>query len=494
MIQNTRYNVDEDSPKPADNNLPTVGILIVDAKGIIESRMGSSSFTNDLNVGSNWIDWASGQDSEKATEIKNILELVIQRNVDQDVLVRLHNGDSARCELRKFECRETERVLVSIYDITALRADRRRLARALKAANMVWWEWDLEADTFALHAVGDCILGYNCQNDSFDAQFWIDQVHPDDKANVEGWLAEMRDTQKEVTICEHRYRRADTRTEKWEWVEEIASVISRRSDGSPSFVEGTTRNIHQRKLMEASVWLSRSYADEANRAREEFLTTVSHELRTPLNALSCATQLLVEEHDSLRNSENLKILLESIENLEETLDHFVEYSQAVTGGSLDHSKIGLSQIIEEMLPLLQKSLKHAKLSIHTKLPSPEPIIQVDEEKFVYVLYSIVTNAIHFSKPGGEIWIKASVLERSNTLSNQLELHIEDNGVGMNKQIHADAFESMYQNSKAENQQNMSTGRRLAVAREFIHAMGGEIEMSTQPDHRTRVTIHLDTLT
>lgn len=471
----------------ASTEQTTINVFIVNSNGCIELTVGEKDRGLGLDVGHNLIEWAFGRDTGAGERCEEALQSVLADSNDQEIFIRMEDKTLSCCEFRRAKGFGPSKALVSLYNVSAHRTDRRRLARALKAANMVWWEWDLESDKFTLHAEGDCILGYDCATETFTPKFWMDRVHPDDQKGVRDWLATMRKGKSDVTTSQHRYKRADTRTEKWEWVEEIACVISRRPDGSPDFVEGTTRNIHQRKLMEASIWLSKSYAEKAHRSREEFLTTVSHEMRTPLNAISGAAQIIAAEQGASKNREFIDMMEASVGDLCEILDRLVDYSRVITetrGGK--ESWLGLNQIIEELLPLIENEREKANIQISVEIPDPDPILMVEEEKMVYALSAIVGNAIRFSEPGGEVRIRARQFEESKE-KGHLQIHIEDDGVGMDEDTRVHAFQPFYESG---NRVRNRKGMGLAVSREFVNALGGDIEIESAPNKGTRVTIYL----
>ena len=74
----------------------------------------------------------------------------------------------------------TTGVVLTFTDVTEISNMRSRLSRAMEAAGMAWWDWDIRQDVLSVHAEGECILGYDCKDIDRNAEFWFSRVHPDE--------------------------------------------------------------------------------------------------------------------------------------------------------------------------------------------------------------------------------------------------------------------------------------------------------------------------
>ncbi len=169
------------------------------------------------------------------------------------------------------------------------------LEAVLDFVDIAWWQWDLASDTLRVFTHGDCLLGYSAGDMSATGNFWIEQLHRDDRERVLESLAGFTSGRARFWESEHRLARADTESRTYEWVEQKAKVVSWDERGMPLKAVGLCRNIHRRKLVESEFIEANRHLIEALNDRSNFLTAMNHEIRTPLNAVSGIAQLLSAE-------------------------------------------------------------------------------------------------------------------------------------------------------------------------------------------------------
>jgi PAS domain S-box-containing protein len=114
---------------------------------------------------------------------------------------------------------------------------------ALKYAEQVWWSWNLKRQRLKVRAVGECILGYGCEDLDHGDQFWWDRIHPEDRKEVEQSLQDCFESEERIWRCEHRLRDISG---DWVWVEQSGFVHQSDADGNPVEMVGTTRKTQER--------------------------------------------------------------------------------------------------------------------------------------------------------------------------------------------------------------------------------------------------------
>ncbi|MCD8482785.1 MAG: PAS domain-containing protein [Verrucomicrobia bacterium] len=120
----------------------------------------------------------------------------------------------------------------------SLRDTERRLELSMQSANQVWWDWNIVSGQLIIHAVDQCILGYDCEMVGHREEFWWSRVPDDEIAAVRGSLNDHFAGKEPYWRSEHRYRSSDG---THRWVIDFGQVIERDGDGNPVRMIGITQ-------------------------------------------------------------------------------------------------------------------------------------------------------------------------------------------------------------------------------------------------------------
>ncbi|MGY6529078.1 MAG: response regulator [Cyanobacterium sp.] len=229
-------------------------------------------------------------------------------------------------------------------------------------------------------------------------------------------------------------------------------------------VEDRTKELEKAKEM----------AEKANRAKSEFLSSMSHELRTPLNAILGFAQLMEDDQNlSPENKENLTIISTSGKHLLSLINDVLDLSKIEAGEiTLNENLFNIREMLASIESMLQIKATEKNLQLKFLLQEnlPEYII-TDEGKLRQVLLNLLSNSIKFTKKG--------TVSLCAELSNPQTLHfrIEDTGVGIAPDEMSKLFSSFFQ-SQSGRQSQQGTGLGLIISQEFIHLMGGSIQVTS----------------
>ncbi|MBV9386892.1 MAG: response regulator [Chroococcidiopsidaceae cyanobacterium CP_BM_ER_R8_30] len=227
-------------------------------------------------------------------------------------------------------------------------------------------------------------------------------------------------------------------------------------------------------------------ADAANRAKSSFLAKMSHELRTPLNAILGFTQLMNREGSlSPEHQQYLDIISHSGELLLRLINDVLEMSKIEAGRTaLNETNFDLYHLLNTLEDMLQLKAcdKGLELTFDCE-PGVPQYIKTDENKLCQVLINLLGNAIKFTEQG-YVMLRVSLINRHGLLSQDKEqvtigFEVKDTGPGI-APAELDKLFEPFEQTETGLKSLEGTGLGLPISQNFVHLMGGEITVSSQP--------------
>ncbi len=217
--------------------------------------------------------------------------------------------------------------------------------------------------------------------------------------------------------------------------------------------------------------------DAATR-RLDFLAKVSHEVRTPLNSIIGFTELMLQERFGPIANARYKGYAEDIHQSGlyalSLLNDLLDISKIEAGKfELDFTAVDVAEIVESCVTSLQPLAKRSRIVLRTSLADDLPVVVADPRRLKQILLNLLTNAIKFTKEGGQVIV-------SGTLVNgELRLRVRDSGVGMTKNEIAYAMQPFHQLDTAPRRQS-GTGLGLPLTKALADANRARLELSSEP--------------
>ena len=218
-------------------------------------------------------------------------------------------------------------------------------------------------------------------------------------------------------------------------------------------------------------------AETANQAKSVFLANMSHELRTPLNAIIGFSQLLERDETASPNQqEKLQIILKSGMHLLTLINDILVMSKIEANQvKLEKELFDIYQMVRDVMDLMTPRAQNKGLIMATEiLPDTPQWIEADQQKLRQVLINLVGNALKFTEQGH---ILLRVTWHNTPTAYAMTIAVEDTGIG----IPPEALDTLFQKFTqilTNLTANEGTGLGLAISNDFVHLMGGEIDVQS----------------
>jgi signal transduction histidine kinase len=232
-------------------------------------------------------------------------------------------------------------------------------------------------------------------------------------------------------------------------------------------------------------------AGEADEASDRALATLSHDLRSPLNAIDSYAELIEMEilgPVSDRQREALGRIRMSGRHLLAVLENVLEMTRLSAGVVRIHaSSVPAATVIEEAVLMVQPSATLRNQSLVAGEVA-EMTLDADPDRLRQVLVNLLGNAVKYTGPGGTIRIGAAAVERGGRRWGAIA--VADDGPGIPAEKLEAIFQPYYRLAGAVADAPEGVGLGLAISRELIRKMGGDIEVESEPGRGSVFTVRL----
>jgi PAS domain S-box-containing protein len=245
------------------------------------------------------------------------------------------------------------------------------------------------------------------------------------------------------------------------------------------------RDITVKKAYEIGLEKAKEKAEEANRLKSNFLSNISHEIRTPLNGILGITEnILIQKNEDNRLVSQLEIIQESGERLLSTINSILDLSKLEAKKmEVVYKETNINDLLAKILLPLKEMAVRKGLLLSTKYETQPLIGLIDGRYFEMILNNLVGNAIKYSNEG-----MISVLLRGN--SEQIELEVKDQGIGMSEEFQKVLFSPFEQESSGYGRSFEGTGLGLTITKNLVDILGGEIFIKSVKNQGTKVKVIL----
>ena len=224
---------------------------------------------------------------------------------------------------------------------------------------------------------------------------------------------------------------------------------------------------------------------DVDETKSNFLANMSHEMRTPLNAIIGFSEMIKSEAfgkiDGEKNREYINHILDSGHHLLSVINDILDLSKVEAGKITLHEEIfKINDVVGDSLERLSPTISKGGLNVANGLD--DVTLKSDPKLFRQVIENILSNAIKFTPLGGDILIT------NIRKAEFVEITIKDTGIGMDEEELETALSTFGQVQTAYSRNHEGTGLGLCLVRNFMHALGGEVNMSSEKHIGTTVSL------
>jgi PAS domain S-box-containing protein len=249
-------------------------------------------------------------------------------------------------------------------------------------------------------------------------------------------------------------------------------------DRIPIGIEGSLRDIDERKHFELELEKARDKAQESDKLKTAFLHNISHEIRTPMNAIIGFSSLIGDSEisDEKRILYN-RLIKDGSDQLLSIIDDIVDISSIEANIlKINVSPVDVDQIVDSLYEQFKLSAnnKNIALKVSPGINGKQTILSTDGTRLIQTLSNLINNALKFT-------IEGQVEFGYTIKGDMMEFFVSDTGIGISQEHQSKVFDNFFQVENDLSTQFGGTGLGLAISKAYIEVLGGKIWLTSELD-------------
>ena len=253
----------------------------------------------------------------------------------------------------------------------------------------------------------------------------------------------------------------------------------RDAEGKLLGVVGLSRDITERKRNEKAIELAKNEAEQANRAKSEFLSRMSHELRTPLNAIIGFGQLLESDQLNSDQRESVGLIVTAGRHLLALINDVLDISR-IEANRMDISvePVSLNEIVQEAVSLVGPFASRFQVQLINEIPPDTDLfVLADRSPAKQILLNLLSNAIKYNRENGEVRVKARLVAQASG-AERVCVEVVDRGIGLSPEAQARLF-TPFDRLGAERTDVEGIGLGLVLTKRLVELMGATLRVESE---------------
>jgi PAS domain S-box-containing protein len=235
------------------------------------------------------------------------------------------------------------------------------------------------------------------------------------------------------------------------------------------------RDVTLQKQFEQQLRAAKDAAEEANHAKDHFLSVLSHELRTPLTPALAAISLI--EHDASlpgHVADQFGMIRRNLETEARLVDDLIDLTRIARGKvRLHHEVVDAHAVVRDVISMLRHEIDAKGLTVATSLRARQFHVWADPGRFQQVLLNLLSNAVKFTPDEG------SVAVRTSNENGTLRIDVADTGVGIEPDLLPRLFRPFEQGEQTVTRQFGGLGLGLSIAKSLVEMHKARISVSSE---------------
>ena len=235
-------------------------------------------------------------------------------------------------------------------------------------------------------------------------------------------------------------------------------------------------------------------AQEANRSKSSFLANMSHDIRTPMNAIIGITSLI--RHDAGDKGKVIEYadkIDTSSQHLLGIINEVLDMSKIEAGKTVfKYSDFSIPDFIQELDIIFRSQIYEKKQTLTiTKENIRHEWVNGDQVHLMQIFSNLLSNAIKYTQEGGEIQLLAEECESKSSVYAKYRFLVSDNGMGMSADFKNTIFDPFTRAENSLTSKIQGTGLGMAITRNLVEAMGGTIDVESEPGQGSCFEVLID---
>lgn len=357
-----------------------------------------------------------------------------------------------------------------------LESQKQELVHAHTIASLGSWKYNIRSKEFLYSDSLSKICEGALQSNSFEE--FLNATYTEDLEMVKQFFTRIvaEGTEKSYDL---KYR-VVSKSGRMYYVRTIVEVVYLL--GNPKQLYGTIQDISEQALLEISLASAKEAAEDHILAKDIFFTNISHEMRTPLNAIIGYSDILFQVTSEKHMLEYIRSIKSSSESLLSLIEDII-YISKVDGKKIRiiEEEINLNKVFVEVYELFKFQFEEKGINFTIDVNDSVPeIIYIDKARLKQILVNLTNNALKFTENG---YVNIAAFAKQSKGHNKIELNIfvEDTGIGIAEKDYHKIFESFRQIDEKDKRNFEGLGIGLYITKKNIEMLGGTIEVESAPD-------------
>lgn len=259
--------------------------------------------------------------------------------------------------------------------------------------------------------------------------------------------------------------------------------------GGKHYMAGIFRDVTEKLLHEKSLLDAKEAAEQASRAKSDFVANMSHELRTPLTAVVGFGNLLLRSELTPRQRDHVAKIQASAQSLLQIIGDILDFSKIESGKmELESADFYLDDVLTHSLNLVTVKAQEKRVELLLSVDNAVPrALKGDPLRLGQVLANLLSNAVKFTERGEVTLSVTTAPDRGPADCITLRFSVRDTGIGMTDQQRAGLFRIFSQADTSTTRKYGGSGLGLSICKRLVALMGGDISVESEPGRGSRFT-------